>query len=99
MKVFKYILFSKIFIFILVLESELSFAARDLNSAATSAVHLGTTVARSISLLGVLVGAIGYNIPGLAQFGQRTLAGGLIGTGLAFGGPALMDLFRSIFGA
>ena len=73
-------------------------AARDLAAAASSAVNEATTIAKAASVLGVLAGAVAYQIPGATHFAQRLLTGGLIGAGLAFGGPSLMNLFRTIFG-
>ncbi len=74
------------------------FAARDLTSAATTAVSQATLIAKAASVLGVLAGAVSYQIPGAAGWAQRVLTSGLIGAGLAFGGPSLLGLFRTIFG-
>ncbi len=76
----------------------LAHAARDLGSATTAAVNQATTIAKAASVLGVLAGAIIYQIPGAADWGRRVISSGLVGAGLAFGGPSLMSLFRTIFG-
>lgn len=75
-----------------------AFAARDLSSAASAAVNQATLIAKAASVLGVLVGAIIYQIPGAAMWGRGVITSGLIGAGLAFGGPTLIGLFRTIFG-
>ncbi|MGK5087909.1 hypothetical protein WDW86_10155 [Bdellovibrionota bacterium FG-2] len=76
----------------------LSFAARDLSSVADGAVTQATTIARALSVLGVLCGAVFYQIPGATMFARGTIVGGLIGAGLSFAGPSLIGLFRGLFG-
>jgi hypothetical protein len=76
----------------------LAYAERDLSSAASSAVSQGTTIARALCLLGVMAGAIGYQIPGATNWARATLVGGILGTGIAYGGPSILNLFRGIFG-
>jgi hypothetical protein len=77
---------------------ELAHAARDLGSATTAAVNQATTIAKAASVLGILAGAIAYQIPGAAMWGRGVIVSGFIGAGLAFGGPSIMGLFRTIFG-
>jgi hypothetical protein len=72
--------------------------ARDLGAAATNAVSTAKTVTRAISLLGLLAGGALMQIPGLAEFGKRTMIAGLVGGLCAFGGPAIIKLFENIFG-
>jgi hypothetical protein len=72
--------------------------ARDLGAAANNAVSMAKTVTRALSLLGLLVGAGLMQLPGLAEFGRRTLAAGLVGCLCAFAGPTLVKVFESIFG-
>ena len=74
------------------------FAARDLSSAAESAVSQATTIAKAISVLGILCGAVIYQIPGATMFARGTMIGGMIGAGLSFAGPSLISIFKSIFG-
>ena len=76
-----------------------AYAARDLTGPADTAVSTAKNIGRIISVLGVVVGGVFYNIPGLNQFGRTTMIGGLLGAGLSFGGPSLVELFRNIFGA
>ncbi len=76
----------------------LCFAARDLTSAAESAVTQATTIAKAVSLLGILCGAVIYQIPGATMFARGTIIGGILGAGLSFAGPSLVAIFRAIFG-
>jgi hypothetical protein len=76
----------------------LAFAARDLSSAASSATSTAGTIAKAASTIGVLIGAIVYQIPGAAMWGRGVITAGLLGAGLAFGGPSIISLFRTIFG-
>ncbi|MGK5088260.1 hypothetical protein WDW86_11940 [Bdellovibrionota bacterium FG-2] len=76
----------------------LSFAARDLSSAADGAVTQATSIAKALSVLGILCGAAIYQISGAVMFARGTIIGGLIGAGLCFAGPSLIGLFRMIFG-
>ena len=73
-------------------------AERDLSAAASTAVTQGTNIARAASLLGVMVGAISFQIPGAAQWARGVLIAGLLGTGIAYGGPSLVNMLRGIFG-
>jgi hypothetical protein len=77
--------------------SETTFA-RDLTAAGNTATNTAKTIARAISTLGIVCGAILMQIPGLAHHGKRVLASGLIGASAAFGAPALIALLTSIFG-
>ena len=77
---------------------ELALAARDLTSAAQSAVSTTTTVAKAASVLGIICGALIYQIPGAAMFARGTIVGGLIGAGLSFGGTSIIGFFQSILG-
>jgi len=72
--------------------------ARDLSSAATSAVSSAKTIARILSVFGILVGGGLMQLPGLSDFGKRTLAGGVIGCVCSFGGPAFVSFMQGIFG-
>jgi len=74
------------------------YAARDLSSAAETAVSQVLSLAKILSVLGVGASALIYQIPGAAMFARGTLVGGLIGTGLSFGGPSIIAAFRAIFG-
>ena len=76
----------------------LCFAARDLSSAAETAVSQVTGLAKVLSVLGVVAGALIYQIPGATMFARGTIVGGLIGAGLSFGGPSVIGAFRTIFG-
>jgi len=86
-------------ILVLIIMPEIVFAARDITGAADTAVATAKNIGRIISVLGVVVGGVFYNIPGLSEFGRTTMIGGLIGAGLSFGGPSIVELFRNIFGA
>jgi len=77
---------------------ELAHAARDLTSAAQSAVVTTTGVAKAASVLGVVAGALIYQIPGAQQFAKNTMVGGLIGAGLSFGGTSIISFFQSVLG-
>jgi len=83
---------------LLLLFPAICLAARDLTAAANAAVSEATGIARAASLLGVLCGAVIYQVPGGANFGQQVMKAGAIGAGLAFGGPSLLGLFHTIFG-
>lgn len=72
--------------------------ARDLGSAANSAVSTAKTIARSLSVFGLLVGGIMMQLPGLSHFGRTTLGAGIIGCVCSFGGPSLVTFFESVFG-
>jgi hypothetical protein len=74
-------------------------SARDLGAAATSAVATAKTVARILSIFGIIVGGVLMQIPGLNEFGKRTVGAGCIGCLCAFGGPALISFFEGVFGA
>ena len=70
---------------------------RSLDQAANNAVNIATNLGRAISVLGILVAAIAYNIPGLSSTARRILTGSLAGAVCAFGGPALIKVIQSIF--
>lgn len=72
--------------------------ARDLGGAATSAVNTAKSVARVLSVFGLIVGGILMQLPGLTDFGKRTLGAGVVGCLCAFGGPSLITFFESVFG-
>lgn len=72
--------------------------ARDLGGAATSAVNLAKNIARVLSVFGLVVGGILMQLPGLSDFGRRTMGAGIIGCLCAFGGPALVSFFQGVFG-
>lgn len=73
--------------------------ARDLGGAATSAVATAKNIARVLSIFGLIVGGVLMQLPGLTEFGKRTVGAGLVGCLCAFGGPALISFFESVFGA
>jgi hypothetical protein len=73
-------------------------AARDLGSATESAVSQATLLAKAASVLGILAGALIYQIPGAAMFARGVIVSGLLGAGLAFAGPSVIGLFRTVFG-
>lgn len=93
----KKLLLCATFIGALILVPYLSIAARDLTSAAESAVTQATTIAKAVSLLGILCGAVIYQIPGATMFARGTIIGGILGAGLSFAGPSLVAIFRAIF--
>lgn len=72
--------------------------ARDLGSAASSAVTTAKTIARALSVFGLLVGGILMQLPGLSQFGKTTLGAGIVGCVCSFGGPSLVSFFETVFG-
>lgn len=72
--------------------------ARDLGAAANNAVSTAKTVTRALSIFGVLVGGALMQLPGLADFGRRTMGAGLVGCLCAFGGPTLIKFFEGVFG-
>ncbi len=72
--------------------------ARDLGAAANNAVSTAKTVTRALSIFGVLVGGGLMQLPGLADFGRRTMGAGLVGCLCAFGGPTMIKFFESVFG-
>lgn len=72
--------------------------ARDLGGAATSAVNLAKNIARVLSVFGLVVGGILMQLPGLSDFGRRTMGAGIVGCLCAFGGPALVSFFQGVFG-
>lgn len=76
-----------------------SLLARDLGAAATSAVSSVKNIARALSVFGVIAGGALMQVPGVAEFGKRTLVGGLLGCLCSFGGPAFISAIESIFGA
>jgi hypothetical protein len=73
--------------------------ARDLGAAATSAVATAKNIARVLSIFGIIVGGVLMQLPGLNEFGKRTVGAGLVGCLCAFGGPALISFFEGVFGA
>jgi len=77
---------------------ELALAARDLQASAQSAVSYLTIIAKGMSVFGILASAVLYQFPAAAQFAKSTLVGGLIGAGLSFAGPSLLNAIKSIFG-
>jgi hypothetical protein len=97
-KSIKFLLYASTVALPLLLTPRISFAARDLTSAAESAVTQATTIAKAVSLLGILCGAAIYQIPGATMFARGTIIGGLLGAGLSFAGPSLVSIFRAIFG-
>ena len=72
--------------------------ARDLGGAAKTAVSMAKTVTRTLSVFGLLVGAFILQVPGLADFGKRTMQASLVGCLCAFGGPAIISFFEGVFG-
>ena len=74
------------------------FAARDLSSAAEAAVSQVTGLAKILSVLGVVAGALVYQIPGAAMFARSTMIGGFIGAGVSFAAPSVIAVFRAWFG-
>jgi hypothetical protein len=76
----------------------IALAARDLTSAAQSAVSTATGVAKTASVLGIVCGALIYQIPGATQFARATIIGGLIGAALSYGGTSIIALFQSVLG-
>jgi hypothetical protein len=83
----------------LLLVTATAFAERDLASVANSAVSQSTTVAKAAALLGLMVGAVAFQIPGAAHWAKSVFISGLIGTAIAFGGSTIMSVLRSLFGA
>ncbi|MEK6706672.1 MAG: hypothetical protein AABZ06_12880 [Bdellovibrionota bacterium] len=83
----------------LILVPQIALAARDLADAASTAVSTATTIAKVISTLGVVAGAIAYQIPGASHFAKGTMVSGLIGMALSFGGTSILNLARTVFGA
>ncbi len=73
--------------------------ARDLGSAASSAVSTAKTIARILSVFGLLVGGTTMQLPGLSEFGKRTMGAGIVGCLCSFGGPALITFFENVFGS
>lgn len=73
--------------------------ARGLNEASREIVNQAKTIARSLSVLGVIVGGIIFQIPGLAMYGRSTMGAGLMGCACSFGGPILIQLIQNLFGA
>jgi uncharacterized membrane protein len=86
------------FVLTLLLVPAIALAARDLTSATNAAVSQASSVAKAASVLGILVGAVVYQVPGAAAWGQRVMASGFIGAGLAFGGPSFLGFLRTVFG-
>lgn len=72
--------------------------ARDLGSAATAAVSTAKTIARALSVFGLIVGGIMMQLPGLSNFGKTTLGAGIIGCVCTFGGPAFVSFLENVFG-
>ncbi len=75
-----------------------AFAARDLGAAADAAVSQAATIAKALSVLGILCGAAISQIPGATMFARGVIVSGLVGAAISFGGPSLIALFRSVFG-
>lgn len=73
-------------------------AARDLETAANTVTKKATTIAQSLSTLGVITGGMIMQIPGGADMGRKTLKAGLFGCLCSFGGPAFIKAIQSIFG-
>ncbi len=89
----------KIAVFIAaILAAQPALADRDLTSVANSAVTQTTTVAKAASLLGLMAGAVAFQIPGAAHWARGVFISGLIGTGIAFGGSSIMGVIRGVFG-
>ena len=72
--------------------------ARDLGSAASSAVSSAKVIARTLSVFGLILGGLLMQIPGLADFGKRTMGAALLGCFCSFAGPSIVNAFESIFG-
>ncbi len=73
-------------------------ADRNLTEVANSAVTQTTTVAKAASLLGLMAGAVAFQIPGAAHWARGVFISGMIGTAIAFGGSSIMSVIRGVFG-
>ena len=72
--------------------------ANRLVQAAGSATASMMTLAQATSGIAFALGAIMYHF-GASQAGRQILIGGVIGLSATFGGPAIIELLRGIFGA
>lgn len=72
--------------------------ARDLVAASNTAVTTVKRIAQALSVLGIVSGGAMMQIPGLAEFGRRTLIGGLVGSLCSFGAPAFIEFMQTVFG-
>lgn len=73
-------------------------AARDFANAASQWQGQLATIAKILSVSGILVGAIIMQF-GAAAIGKRFLAGGAFATVCAFGAPAFVTLLQTVFGS
>ena len=89
-------LLSPLFLFILIF-SHPAHASR-LSQAASVANQSLLGLAQATSGIAFAMGAIFYHF-GAPFLGKQILIGGIIGLAATFGGPAIIELLRSIFGA
>lgn len=85
------------FLFLSLIFSQYSYADR-LMSAAERGRSTAMAVGQTTSVIAIILGGIFLSL-GVSQLGKTVLMGGLIGAAAIFGGPALIETFRSIFGA
>ncbi|MCB0361087.1 MAG: hypothetical protein KDD35_00090 [Bdellovibrionales bacterium] len=82
---------------VILLISETSHANR-LVQAASSANSQLLVLAQATSGIAFALGAIFYHF-GAPHLGRQILIGGIIGLAATFGGPAMIELLRNVFGA
>jgi hypothetical protein len=70
---------------------------RSMDQAANSVVSIALSVAKAVSVLGLLAAGIAYNIPGLEDKARACLKGSFMGAVCTFGGPAFVRMIQNIF--
>lgn len=86
------------FTFFLLSVLSLNAHADRLTQAALSASSHLITIAQATSGIAFALGAIFYHF-GAPHLGKQILVGGIIGLAATFGGPAIIELLKTVFGA
>ncbi len=71
--------------------------ANRLQEAAQTGSSTVMNIARALSVIGLAIGG-GMMSVGWGQMGKQVLGGAVIGIFATFGGPAFIDMIKSIFG-
>lgn len=87
----------KLFLLLIIITQQNAMADRLAQAAISANSHL-LTIAQATSGIAFALGAIFYHF-GAPQLGKQILIGGVIGLAATFGGPAMIELLRSVFNA
>ena len=86
-----------LFLLLIIITQQNAMADRLAQAAISANSHL-LTIAQATSGIAFALGAIFYHF-GAPQMGKQILIGGVIGLAATFGGPAMIELLRSVFNA